>query len=78
MFRSTSIEADLDLKRHGLKQIIADPFHVHLDPEGPSLAFWKDPARTAEELAYFSRRTLALTWSSPTASTRRWIWSCRT
>jgi phytoene dehydrogenase-like protein len=54
LFRSTTIEKDLDLKRHGLRQIIADPFHVHLDPEGPSLAFWKDPARTAEELKYFS------------------------
>jgi len=56
MFRATTIEADLELQRHGLKQIIADPFHVHLDPEGPSLAFWKDPARTAEELKYFSRK----------------------
>jgi phytoene dehydrogenase-like protein len=56
LFRSTTIEADLDLKRHGLKQIIADPFHVHLDPDGPSLAFWKDPVRTADELKYFSQK----------------------
>ena len=54
LFRSSTIEDDLDLKRHGLTQIIADPYHVHLDPEGPSLAFWKDPNRTAEELKYFS------------------------
>ena len=54
MFRSTTIEKDLELKRHGLRQIIADPFHVHLDPEGGSLAFWKDPRRTAEELKRFS------------------------
>src|SRR5262249_31366979 len=56
LFRSSTIEADLELKRHGLKQIIADPFHVHLDPDGPSLAFWKDPARTADELKYFSQK----------------------
>ncbi len=56
LFRSTTIEDDLDLKRHGLKQIIADPFHVHLDHDGASLAFWKDPARTAEELNHFSRK----------------------
>jgi phytoene dehydrogenase-like protein len=56
LFRSSTIEADLDLQRHGLRQIIADPFHVHLDPEGPSLAFWKDPVRTAEELKYFSAK----------------------
>ena len=56
LFRSTTIEKDLELRKHGLRQIVADPFHVHLDPEGPSLAFWKDPARTAEELKYFSPR----------------------
>ena len=59
LFRSSTIEADLDLKRHGLKQIIADPFHVHLDPDGPSLAFWKDPTRTADELRYFSAQGCA-------------------
>ncbi|WP_037075954.1 phytoene desaturase family protein [Pseudonocardia spinosispora] len=56
MFRSTSIIKDLELDRHGLRQIIADPFHVHLDPDGSSLAFWKDPARTAEELKRFSHK----------------------
>ena len=56
LFRSTTIEADLDLKHHGLKQIIADPFHVHLDHDGASLAFWRDPAHTAEELNQFSRK----------------------
>jgi phytoene dehydrogenase-like protein len=56
LFRSSTIEADLELQRYGLKQIIADPFHVHLDSDGASLAFWKDPARTADELKYFSQR----------------------
>ncbi len=56
LFRSTTIEDDLELGRHGLRQIIADPFHVHLDPDGPSLAFWKDARRTAEELKYFSAK----------------------
>jgi phytoene dehydrogenase-like protein len=56
LFRSSTIEADLELQRYGLRQIIADPFHVHLDPDGPSLAFWKDPARTADELKYFSQK----------------------
>jgi phytoene dehydrogenase-like protein len=56
LFRSSTIEADLELQRYGLKQIIADPFHVHLDSDGPSLAFWKDPARTADELKYFSQK----------------------
>jgi phytoene dehydrogenase-like protein len=56
LFRSSTIEADLELQRYGLKQIIADPFHVHLDADGASLAFWKDPVRTADELKYFSRK----------------------
>jgi phytoene dehydrogenase-like protein len=56
LFRSSTIEADLELQRYGLKQIIADPFHVHLDSDGASLAFWKDPVRTADELKYFSQK----------------------
>lgn len=56
LFRSSTIESDLELQRYGLKQIIADPFHVHLDSDGASLAFWKDPARTADELKYFSQK----------------------
>lgn len=56
IFRTTSITADLDLKRHGLVELPADPYHVHLEPEGASLAFWKDPTRTAEEIKHFSPR----------------------
>jgi phytoene dehydrogenase-like protein len=59
LFRATSIERDFGLARYGFKQLIADPFHVHLDPEGPSLAFWHDPVKTAEEIRYFSRRDAA-------------------
>ena len=56
LFRSTSIEKDLQLARYGFKQLLADPFHVHADLEGASLAFWCDPTRTADELRHFSRR----------------------
>ncbi|HEX3900704.1 MAG TPA: NAD(P)/FAD-dependent oxidoreductase [Mycobacteriales bacterium] len=54
LFRATSIERDFNLSRYGFKQLIADPFHVHLDPEGPSLAFWCDPRKTADEIRHFS------------------------
>jgi phytoene dehydrogenase-like protein len=54
LFRATSIERDFDLARYGFKQIIADPFHVHLDPAGPSLAFWHDARKTADEIRHFS------------------------
>jgi len=56
LFRSSGIEEHLDLKKYGFRQIVADPFHVHLDPDGPSLAFWHDPAKTVDELRYFSRK----------------------
>ncbi|MEA2170687.1 MAG: hypothetical protein QOF76_3987 [Solirubrobacteraceae bacterium] len=56
IFRATTITTDLNLERHGLVQIPADPYHVHLEPEGASLAFWHDPRRTAEELKHFSAR----------------------
>lgn len=56
LFRATDIVRDFGLDRYGFRQILADPFHVQLDPEGPSLAFWKDPLKTVEELKYFSRR----------------------
>jgi phytoene dehydrogenase-like protein len=55
LFRATPIERDFDLRRYGFEQIKADPFHVHLDPEGPSLAFWEDARATADEIRHFSK-----------------------
>ncbi|WP_205698862.1 NAD(P)/FAD-dependent oxidoreductase [Conexibacter sp. SYSU D00693] len=60
LFRATPIERDLELRRHGLVQLPADPFHVHVDKDtGASLAFWEDPRRTADELLRFSRKDAA-------------------
>lgn len=59
LFRASTIERDLGLAKYGFKQLIADPFHVHMDIEGPSLAFWRDAGRTADEIAHFSRRDAA-------------------
>jgi phytoene dehydrogenase-like protein len=59
LFRASGIVEDLELSRFGFQQVIADPFHVHLDHEGPSLAFWRDAGRTADEIAHFSRRDAA-------------------
>ena len=56
LFRASTIADDLELGRYGLVQLPADPYHVHLEPEGASLAFWKDPRRTAEEIRHFSPR----------------------
>lgn len=59
LFRATTIESDLELGRYGFRQIPVDVHHVHLDPDGASLAVWTDPRRTADELRYFSRRDAA-------------------
>jgi phytoene dehydrogenase-like protein len=57
LFRTTNIDAELELsKRFGLRQRLIDPAHVHLSPEGESIAMWRDPTRTVEEIRRFSRR----------------------
>jgi phytoene dehydrogenase-like protein len=57
LFRTTNIDAELELSaRFGLRQRVIDPAHVHLGPEGESIAMWRDPMRTVEEIRRFSRR----------------------
>jgi phytoene dehydrogenase-like protein len=57
LFRTTTIDKDLGLSRkYGLKQKVIDPAHVQLNYDGSSLALWRDPRRTAEELKHFSPR----------------------
>ncbi|HLF39849.1 MAG TPA: NAD(P)/FAD-dependent oxidoreductase, partial [Acidimicrobiia bacterium] len=46
---------DLALHRHGLRWITVDPGFAYLDPDGASIAFWKDPRRTADDIRRFSR-----------------------
>jgi phytoene dehydrogenase-like protein len=55
LFNATTIDRELELSsKFGLTNVFIDPFHVHLGPEGESLAFWKDYRKTAEEIRYFS------------------------
>jgi phytoene dehydrogenase-like protein len=57
LLRTTTIDKDLKLgSRYGLKQRVIDPAHVQLNYDGSSLALWRDPRRTAEELKHFSPR----------------------
>ena len=56
LLRASPVVADLELARHGFGMREVDPPFVHLDPDGASLAIWRDPRRTAEEIARFSRR----------------------
>jgi phytoene dehydrogenase-like protein len=57
LFRTTTIDKDLGLRaKYGLKQRVIDPAHVQLNYDGSSLALWRDPRRTADELKHFSPR----------------------
>ena len=57
LFRTTTIDADLELSRkYGLRQTVIDPAHFQLSADGASLGLWRDPAKTAAELEYFSKK----------------------
>jgi phytoene dehydrogenase-like protein len=60
LFRTTKIDQELELSsRFGLRQRVIDPAHVHLGPDGESIAMWRDPMRTVEEIRRFSRKDAA-------------------
>lgn len=60
LFRTTRIDAELELSsKYGLRQRLIDPAHVHLAPDGESIAMWRDPMRTVDEIRRFSRRDAA-------------------
>ena len=54
--RISTIGRDLDLVRHGYQEVEVDPCYVALGHDAESLAFWRDPGRTATEIQRFSGR----------------------
>ncbi len=57
LYRTTPINDELGLsKKYGLRQRLINPAHVQLNPEGESLAWWREMDRTVEEIRYFSRQ----------------------
>src|SRR5205814_5763666 len=54
-----AVAKDLDLTRHGLELLAADPRLVALSPDGRSAAFHTDTQKTAAELARFSEKDAA-------------------
>jgi phytoene dehydrogenase-like protein len=56
LLRLSSVIRDLDLRRHGYREVLVDPAYVAPLPDGETLAFWRDPALTAREIARFDRR----------------------
>jgi phytoene dehydrogenase-like protein len=59
--RASTVVDDLNLGRAGLRFLEPDPAYVYLDPDGASICLWRDPRRTADEIARFSTRD-AETW----------------
>ncbi|GAA5158511.1 NAD(P)/FAD-dependent oxidoreductase [Pseudonocardia eucalypti] len=55
LWRTTRIPRELELHRFGLTEIEVDPPYAFLDQDGSSLCIHRDPRRTAEEIARFSR-----------------------
>ena len=51
-----TVDAELELAHHGLRWVSPDPFYSYLAPDGRSIAFWRDPHRTAAEIRRFSPR----------------------
>src|SRR3546814_12382060 len=48
--RGTGVIEDLELGKHGLRSVDPDPSYVYLHPDGSSIAIFRDPKRTAEDL----------------------------
>ncbi|OZA72180.1 MAG: beta-carotene ketolase, partial [Caulobacter sp. 39-67-4] len=53
--RASPVMQELDLRSHGWKTVETDPMYAYLDPEGGSIAVFRDPRRTAEDIARFSK-----------------------
>lgn len=45
---------ELQLERHGFRQVEMSPGYVYAHPDGSSLVFWRDSAQTAAEIARYS------------------------
>jgi phytoene dehydrogenase-like protein len=56
LIRLSTIVKDLDLRRYGYAEIEVDPAYVIPGPDGATLAFWRDPIRTAQEIRRFSKK----------------------
>jgi len=56
MMRTTTVVHDLELSRYGLRFAEPDPPYAYLGPDGETLPFWRDSARTAQEIRRYSIR----------------------
>jgi len=48
------VPRELELERHGFRQVEMKPGYVYLHPDGTTLVFWRDPEKTAQEIRRYS------------------------
>lgn len=53
--RGTGIIEELELRKHGLAMVEPDPSYAYLHPDGASVALFRDPKQTAEDMARLNR-----------------------
>ena len=53
--RGSGIIEDMELVKYGLRTADPDPTYVYLHPDGSSIALFRDPCRTAEDMARLNR-----------------------
>lgn len=54
--RGTGLIEDLELEKYGLRYVEPDPTYAYLDPSGASVCLFRDPERTAEDMARLNRQ----------------------
>ena len=53
--RGTGVIEELELVKHGFHTVDTDPSYVYLHPDGTSIALFRDPKRTAEDMGRLHR-----------------------
>jgi phytoene dehydrogenase-like protein len=53
--RASPVMHELGLPQYGWRTVETDPTYVYLDPDGGSIALFRDPRRTADDIARFSK-----------------------
>ncbi|MBY0240811.1 MAG: NAD(P)/FAD-dependent oxidoreductase [Burkholderiaceae bacterium] len=53
------VPGELELERHGFRQVEMSPAYAYLHPDGNSLVFWRDPQKTAAEIRRYSEKDAA-------------------
>lgn len=53
--RASPVLPELELVKHGWRTVETDPSYAYLAPDGRSIGLFRDPRRTAEDIAQFSK-----------------------